>query len=122
MSGQQLLREQLQALHGAILRERTCARNLAMDEMLEATRCKEELLQTLGPLDEVAVTADHEIRQLAATIREENRRNAYLFWVTLNWIRQSMEFFGKQTTPAVYSASGATVRSRGGGRLLSGKV
>ncbi len=111
-------REMLLKLHELVLRERECAKALQMEEMLAATREKEELLQSLGEAQELSA-AD---RELASLIRHENRRNAYLFWATLKSVRETMEFFGRQSVPAAYGAGGAEVRSQGGGRLLSGRI
>ncbi len=111
-------REALQKLHALILRERQCVQALEVEGVLETTREKEELLQSLAEAQELS--ADD--RELAEHIRHENRRNAYLYWATLNWIRESMEFFGRQSTPVSYGAGAAVVRPQGGGRLLSGRV
>ncbi len=105
-------------LQAVLLRERECAKALAVEEMMAATKEKEELILALGTVEELSPRD----RDLAETIRRENRRNAYLFWAALNWIRESMLFFGKQTAPAVYGAGGDVVSSRVGGRILSGKV
>ena len=110
--------QQLVRLHEIILKERECAKALAMDEMMAVTREKEELLRTMNPLKNL----NPEDRSFAEKIQAENRRNAYLFWSTLNWIRDTMEFFGRQTVPAAYTAGGYITKNSGGGRLLSGKV
>lgn len=110
--------EQLVRLHEIILKERECAKALAMDEMMAVTKEKEELIRTMPPLKNL----NHTDRSFAEKIQAENRRNAYLFWSTLNWIRETMEFFGRQTVPAGYTAGGYITKNSGGGRLLSGKV
>lgn len=110
--------EQLVRLHDIILQERECAKALDMEAMMTATREKEALLKTLGTMGDLAP----EERAFAETIQAENRRNAYLFWSTLNWIKETMEFFGKQTAPAAYTANGYVMHKNSGGRLLSGKV
>lgn len=116
--GEVSLREQLQRLLSVILRERECARTLAMDELRLASREKAELLAALG----TAESLSPEDRALAETVRAENRRNAYLFWATLTWVRESMEFFGRQVSAVSYGAQGRTLSSPYGGKLLSGKV
>jgi hypothetical protein len=112
------LREQLQRLLSVILRERECARALDVEQMLAAAREKEELLTALGPADAL----DPEARSLAETVRAENRRNAYLFWSTLTWVRESMEFFGRQVSAVSYGAQGRALCHQHSGKLLSGKV
>lgn len=118
MAASSSLREQLTRLHEVILRERECAKALSMEGLLAASKEKEALLAALTPAAEL----DSADRQLAATVRNENRRNAYLFWSTLNWVRESMAFFGAKTAPTSYSAAGSMISSQAGGRLLSGKV
>lgn len=110
--------EQLQELHAVILRERECARNLKLDALAAASQEKAELLQGLETTDEFG----GEERELAAVIRNENRRNAFLFWSTLNWIRESMEFIDQRSTSSSYDPAGRSRRHGSGGRLLSGKV
>ncbi|MDH4318440.1 MAG: flagellar protein FlgN, partial [Desulfobulbaceae bacterium] len=55
-------------------------------------------------------------------IRVENRRNAYLFRSTLNFIRDTMTFFGIKSVPETYGKSGRTTNITINGKLLSGKV
>lgn len=109
---------QLHRLLELILRERDCAKRCALAEMSAATEEKELLLRSLGSLGEL----DAEGQSLARRIREENRRNAYLFWSALKWVRESMSFFGQQATPIGYGARGGMVSSANSGMLLSGRV
>jgi hypothetical protein len=115
---EQSMHEKLTRLHAVILEERECAKALDMDKLTAITKDKEELLLALNHEEEL----NSQDRVLAETIRAENRRNAYLFWAALNWIQESMAFFGKKTAPAVYSSGGSAVSCQCGGRLLSGKV
>lgn len=110
--------EYLVRLHDVILEEREHAKTLDMEGMQKSMHEKEELLQILAHMTDLH-GADKEI---AAAIRHENRRNAYLFRATLNWIRDTMEFFGKRTIASGYSADAGMVNSKVNGRLLSGKV
>ncbi len=112
------LREQLQRLLSAILRERECAKALDMEALLSAAGEKEALLALIAPDDDM----DAEERILAETVRVENRRNAYLFWATLTWVRESMQFFGRQVSAVSYGAHGRALCQQHGGKLLSGKV
>ncbi len=110
--------EHLVRLHEVILEEREHAKALDMDAMMQSMQEKEELLQVLAHMKDLA----QEDKVIAKTIRNENRRNAYLFKATLDWIRDTMEFFGKRTTASSYSADAGMVDSKINGRLLSGKV
>lgn len=110
--------EYLARLLEVIIQERECAKKLDMDGMYKIMGEKEELVQYLSLVQEL----DEQDQPLAAQIRNENRRNAFLFKSTLGWIKQIMEFFGKRTVTSTYSAGAYTVPSQINGRLLSGKV
>lgn len=114
------LKNQLEHLLALILRERECAKALRIEELTAVTQEKESLLNALGNLR----GSGPEVRQLAERIRSENRRNAYLLWSALSWVRETMQFFGKQITPSGYGSAGTMVQtySSTGGRLLSGRV
>ncbi|OQY18230.1 MAG: hypothetical protein B6I36_07490 [Desulfobacteraceae bacterium 4572_35.1] len=112
------IHETLQALHDAIIVERECAKALDIEGLQEATLHKENLLQQLNIQEELAPQE----RQLVETIRFENRRNAYLLWTALNWIRESMEFFGRKSVPDSYNPTGTLVTGKNGGHLLSGRA
>ncbi|TKB25823.1 flagellar protein FlgN [Desulfopila sp. IMCC35006] len=105
-------------LRDLIFEERACAKALDMKGMIIAMNRKEELVKVLNHVKVI----DEQDKPIARQIREENRRNAFLFKSTLGWIRQTMEFFGQKTVTTTYSASAYTVASRVNGRLLSGKV
>lgn len=110
--------EKLQSLYDVILVERECAKALDLEALQQATLLKEELLVQLDLEDELS----KEDRVLAESIRFENRRNAYLLWTALNWIRESMEFFGRKSSPDSYNPTGSLVSNKNGGHLLSGRV
>lgn len=110
--------EMLLDLHEAILSERESAKVLDIEALQQATKRKENLLQQLDIQGELTP----EDRDLASVIRFENRRNAYLLWSALNWIRESMEFFGRRSTPNSYSPTGMLVSGKNGGHLLSGRA
>lgn len=110
--------DHLARLCDLLLREREAAKALDLDSMNRIMAEKEELLQILAHARALAP----DDRELAARIRHENRRNAYLFKATLDWIRQTMEFFGKRTVPATYSANAGAIGATVGGRLLSGRI
>lgn len=105
-------------LRDLIFEERECAKALDMKGMISAMNAKEELVKVLAHVKAI----DDKDKPIASQIREENRRNAFLFKSTLGWIRQTMEFFGQKTVTATYSASAYTVASQVNGRLLSGKI
>ena len=114
----QSTRNKLQQLHELLLQEREHAKCLSVEDMLAVSKQKHELIDSLGQIEAL----DPENHALAEIIQAENRRNAYLFWSTLTWIRESMEFFGKKVSPSVYNAGGNTLNKACNGRLLSGKV
>jgi len=105
-------------LRDVIIQERAYAKALDIPGMMEMMHEKEELVQVLAHVQKI----DEEDRPIAAQIRHENRRNAYIFKSTLGWIREIMEFFGKRTVTSTYSASAGTITSQVNGRLLSGRV
>jgi len=105
-------------LRDVILYERECAKALDVEGMSEAMAIKEEILKVL---DHIKVI-DEQDKPIAAQIRSENRRNAFLFKSTLGWIRETMEFFGQKTVTSTYSVKGYTVTSQVNGRLLSGRI
>lgn len=110
--------EYLVQLHDVIIEERECAKKLDMDGLESAMREKERLMQVLVHVQKI----DEADEPIAARIRHENRRNAYLFKSTLGWIRETMEFFGKRTVTSTYTSAGNEIASQVNGRLLSGKV
>jgi hypothetical protein len=110
--------EYLSRLCDVIVEERECAKNLDMEGMFKAMGEKQELIEYLSLIEKL----DEEDLLLAKQIRNENRRNAFLFKSTLYWIKEMMGFFGKNTVTATYSATASTVPSQINGRLLSGKV
>jgi hypothetical protein len=105
-------------LRDIILEERDCARALDMQGMIAAMQAKEEIVKVLAYVK----TIDDQDKPIAAHIRRENRRNAFLFKSTLGWIKQTMEFFGQKTVMSTYSANAGTVASQVNGRLLSGRI
>jgi phage terminase small subunit len=108
----------LKQLHEVILQEREHAKELDIKGMALAMQEKEAILQVLGQVKDLHPD-DH---KLAGEIQKENIRNAYLFKATLNWIQDTMEFFGKKSVPATYGQYGTTVNNNVNGRLLSGSV
>lgn len=110
--------DHLSRLLDLILEERECAKNLDIQGMNTATSEKEQLLQVLAHVKKI----DDADKPLAARIRHENRRNAYLFKSALGWIRDTMEFFGRRTVTSTYSSAAGEVASHVSGRLLSGRV
>jgi len=105
-------------LRNLIIEEREYAKALNLPAMAQVMAEKEELIQILAHVQ----TLDPTDKGIAAQIRHENRRNAYLFKATLGWIRETMEFFGKKTVTSTYSANAATVSACVNGRLLSGRI
>jgi len=111
-------RDYLIRLRDLIYQERECAIALDMKGMSSAMNAKEELMKVLAHVKVI----DDQDKPIASEIREQNRRNAFLFKSTLGWIRQTMEFFGQKTVTSTYSSSAYTVAPQVNGRLLSGKI
>jgi hypothetical protein len=114
------LQQQLIDLMEVILQEREYAKALDMENLTRIGETKNRLLAVLATIGERP--QDEETRRLAATVKEENRRNAYLFYMTLQWVRNLMTFYGQRTVPGTYGARGNDVRQQNGGRLLSGRI
>jgi len=105
-------------LRDVILEEREFTKTLDMESLTMVMQEKEELIQVLAHVKKL----DAKDSEIAQTIRDENRRNAYLYKATLCWIRETMEFFGKRTIASSYSSDAGMVNSKVNGRLLSGQV
>lgn len=110
--------QKMQQLLELILRERDCTRNLDMEGLGQVAAAKDALLRELAALD----GSGFDNARLAERVREENRRNAYLFWAGLSLVRDTMGFFGRQAPPPAYGAFGGMVQGRGGASLLSGRI
>jgi len=112
------VRELIIQLRDIILEEREYAKQLNIQAMLQIQEDKSALIKTLSQIDSL----HPDDRKYAEEIHWENRRNAFLFKSTLNWIRDTMEFFGSQLASTTYGKSGATHDFSVGGRLLSGRI
>jgi hypothetical protein len=100
------------------LEEREYAKSLDMSGVEMKSKEKDALLRSFHAVKEVS----EEDLLLIEKIKEENRRNAYLFWSSLKFIKDTMSFFTSQVSSASYCKSGTVVNVLSGGRLLSGKV
>ena len=112
------VRQTLERLLELLGQEREAAQRLDMEGLQTIVAGKEELLKGL-------VIASEQVDGLEDLLKEidhENRRNAFLLWTGLNWVRDLMGFFGKAAMPQVYGGSGQSRTLHQGGRLLSGKV
>ena len=114
------LKQRLQSLLQLILQEREQAKGLDMASLQQSAEAKQQLLQSIG--SRINEQSDPEVQQLANQVRDENRRNAYLFYLTLGWVREQMTFFGQRTAPTSYGSSAAQISQQRGGRLLSGRI
>jgi flagellar biosynthesis/type III secretory pathway chaperone len=112
------VRELLTQLRDIIQAEREYAKELNIQAMQQAMAQKQTLIEALGPVTEL----HPEDEALAREIQQENRRNAFLFRSTLNWIQDTMQFFGRKTVPTTYGQAGNAVNSTINGRLLSGRI
>ena len=111
-------KRQLETLLDLLLQEREMAKALDMVGLEAVVTAKEELLAELNPQP-----GDEDgLQDLIKQIDHENRRNAFLLWTGLNWVRDMMGFFGKATMPQVYGGGGQSRTLSQSGRLLSGKV
>ena len=115
----QSLRARLLKLHELILRERDCCKAVDLTGLQAVITEKEQLLSDLEPLE---AGAGVELRELAVQIKNENRRNAYLIWATLRFIRESMAFFGRQSGQPSYGSAGRMIQNGGSGLVLSGRI
>ena len=112
------LKAKLETLLELLLEEREKTKALDMPGLQKVVEKKQALLETIHPLPEEA----DELKALVQAVDRENRRNAFLLWTGLNWVRDLMGFFGKAAMPQVYGDSGKSRVLAQGGRLLSGKV
>lgn len=112
------VRELLMQLRETIQTEREQAKALDMPAMMATVRRKETLIQLLHSVQEL----HPDEQQFAREIQHENRRNAFLFRATLNWIQETMEFFGRKSVPVTYTPYGVSRSTAVNGRLLSGTV
>jgi len=113
-----LVKHKLETLLTLLQQEREAAMTLDMASLQEIVEAKESLLSGFDPQ---AVEVEG-LEELLRQIDHENRRNAFLFWTGLNWVRDLMGFFGKAASPQVYGDSGQSRSLNQPGRLLSGKV
>lgn len=116
--GRMETREQLQQLLALLQQERRLAKDLDMAGLEKVVAAKQQLLTGLQVVPEDV----DEVRDLLKQIDYENRRNAFLLWTGLNWVRELMGFFGNAAMPQIYGQRGASRTLTQGGRLLSGKV
>jgi hypothetical protein len=116
------LLERLEELRDVIQRERRAAKALAVDEMLELTEKKEQLLKEMLPMVDSIEALSPEEREMAEAVHSENLRNAYFFWSALQWVRDSVSFIGEKIYPAAYGDSGSMLRRDCSGAFLSGRV
>jgi hypothetical protein len=108
----------LETLLELLQQEREMAKALDMPGLHKVVAAKEVLLTELQPQPEEVVGLEDLLKQ----IDHENRRNAFLLWTGLNFVRDMMGFFGKAAMPQIYGGAGQSRTLTRGGRLLSGKV
>ena len=111
-------RLKLEQLLDLLQQEREMAKSLDMEGLNSIVVAKDELLSVMNLQAEDVVGMEDLLKQ----IDRENRRNAFLLWTGLNWVRDTMGFFGKAASPQVYGGHGQSRCLTEGGRLLSGKV
>ena len=112
------LKAKLEKLHELLLEEREKTIALDMPGLQKVVEAKEALLGLLNAQPEEVVGME----ELLRAIDRENRRNAFLLWTGLGWVREMMGFFGRAAMPECYNGGGKSRALSQGGRLLSGKV
>ncbi len=112
------VQEKLDALLELLKQERRAAIDLDMQELERVVTCKQQLLHGFDPQPQEAEGLEDLLKQ----IDNENRRNAYLIWAGLGWVREMMGFFGRSTAQSTYGLKGQKCSHQVEGRLLSGKV
>ncbi len=112
----------LETLRDVILAERAAARSLHVDEMIELTGEKEQLLETILPMVGPAADLSPREEELARSVYAENLRNAWFFWSALKWTRESLDFMGRAVWPASYADDGSLSKNRHSGSIISGKI
>ena len=112
------IKAQLEHLLELLQEERTRAQELDMAGLQQVVEAKGVLVESLKFQPEDVAGLEGLLRK----IDEENRRNAFLLWTGLNWVRDLMGFFGKAEMPQTYGNAGQSRTLTQGGRLLSGKV
>ncbi len=119
---EQHLCELLEKLHDVILAERRAAKALSVDEMIELTDEKEQILEQVLPLVDPANSLTPRQNELVQSIYTENLHNAYFFWTALKWVRDSIDFMGNAVYPASYEENGNRVKGHCSGAIISGKI
>ncbi len=116
------LSDLLEKLSVVIMAERAAARSLHVDEMIELTGQKEQLLEMILPLVGPAADLSPREAELARSLYSENLRNAWFFWSALKWTRESLDFMGRAVWPASYADDGSISKNRHSGAIISGKI
>jgi hypothetical protein len=114
------LKNTFNRLHELILKERDAAKSLNIDVMLALNDDKKELVTHLEDIPREEL--DEECLMLADKIRVENRRNAYFYLNALQWLRQSIDFWGEKLYFRCYGKNGNMTNRQLSGNILSGKV
>ncbi len=112
------VQDKLTDLLDLLKQERKAAIELNMQELERVVSCKQQLLTGFDPQPGEAEGLEDLLRE----VDSENRRNAYLVWSGLGWVREMMNFFGRSTAQSTYGLKGQTQTHQAEGRLLSGKV
>ncbi len=113
------LEAKLKLLEQLIEQERAFAVGLKITELKEIQEQKKELLIELHGFQG---GCPQELKDLAARLRDSNRRNARLLHTTLNFLRQTMNSCRKSITPLTYGRSGNQIQGSAIGLLHAGRV
>lgn len=112
------VQEKLNALLELLQQERRAAIALDMHEFERLVTCKQQLMDGFNP-------QPHEVEGVEGLLKQidqDNRRNAYLIWTALGWVRETMHFFGQSTVAQTYGGTGKSLVSKQKVHLLAGKV
>lgn len=118
MTEKQLLLDQLPKVISILEAERECLQKLDIEGMRQFALEKEAILNRISGMR----SDDAKVKELAKTVKEENRRNGYLVWVTLRFLKESMAFIGSQASSNKYKSNGRKTDNINGGLMLEGKI
>ncbi len=113
------LHQQLEALEVLILKEREYAIRLKVEEL---KALQDEKGRLLDGFRDLVTSCPAELKEWAARLSRENRRNARLLATTLTFLRQTMESCCRDIAPVLYGSTGDRIQGRTIGVLLTGRV
>lgn len=112
--------DHLKQLYKLTLEERQAAKDLDIELLTNIIRKKEDIISCFQEID--LSSMNNQEKELVEMIKEENRRNAYLFNSALSWTRENIDLLQELMVVPGYGQAGKFLEYRGEGKLLSGKV